>query len=156
MGRLTRPIIPLVMKSAGAYAGAECAMWRGMEIGSAPRGWSRSLTTASDAPLPTKLFRPTKSRSPHWTALPCPITIAWPEKDARAFPVGRYEKAARPSAYRTRPFTILPDVGHAPMLDDPEHGGAHHPRRHRCSEELVLNGTESGNSAWVLGTANVP
>jgi pimeloyl-ACP methyl ester carboxylesterase len=50
--------------------------------------------------------------------LPCPITIAWAEKDT-LLPVELYETAVKerlPGAV----FTILPGVGHMPMLDDPK------------------------------------
>lgn len=50
--------------------------------------------------------------------LPCPITLAWSEKDS-IFPVSTFGKVARkrlPGAA----FEILPDVGHVPMFDDPE------------------------------------
>lgn len=49
--------------------------------------------------------------------LPCPITLAWSQKDS-LFPVATYGKVARerlPGAT----FEVLPDVGHAPMVDDP-------------------------------------
>jgi pimeloyl-ACP methyl ester carboxylesterase len=49
--------------------------------------------------------------------LPCPITLAWSEKDS-LFPVATYGEVARerlPGAT----FEILPDVNHAPMFDDP-------------------------------------
>lgn len=50
--------------------------------------------------------------------LPCPITIAWAEKD-RILPVELCEAIARdriPGAT----FTILPGLGHTPTIDDPE------------------------------------
>jgi pimeloyl-ACP methyl ester carboxylesterase len=49
--------------------------------------------------------------------LPCPVTLAWGEFD-RVLPPGRNGRRARalmPSAE----WRDLPDVGHAPMLDDP-------------------------------------
>jgi pimeloyl-ACP methyl ester carboxylesterase len=49
--------------------------------------------------------------------LPCPITLAWSEKDS-IFPVATYGAVARqrlPGAT----FEILPDVDHVPMFDDP-------------------------------------
>jgi pimeloyl-ACP methyl ester carboxylesterase len=49
--------------------------------------------------------------------LPCPITLAWSQKDA-IFPVSTYGKVALerlPGAT----FEILADVGHVPMFDDP-------------------------------------
>jgi pimeloyl-ACP methyl ester carboxylesterase len=50
--------------------------------------------------------------------LPCPITLAWSEKDS-LFPVATYGKVARERLPRAT-FKILSDVGHAPMVDDPE------------------------------------
>jgi pimeloyl-ACP methyl ester carboxylesterase len=50
--------------------------------------------------------------------LPCPITLAWSEKDS-LLPIATYGQVARrrlPGAT----FQILPGVDHAPMLDDPE------------------------------------
>jgi pimeloyl-ACP methyl ester carboxylesterase len=49
--------------------------------------------------------------------LPCPITLAWSEKDA-LLPVAFYGPIARERLPRAT-FTILPDVGHDPMMDDP-------------------------------------
>jgi pimeloyl-ACP methyl ester carboxylesterase len=49
--------------------------------------------------------------------LPCPIALAWSEKDS-IFPVATYGEVARqrlPGAT----FEILPDVDHVPMFDDP-------------------------------------
>lgn len=48
---------------------------------------------------------------------PCPITIAWAERD-RVFPIGPYLARARQVVPGAR-FTVLEDVGHVPMLDDP-------------------------------------
>lgn len=50
--------------------------------------------------------------------LPCPITLAWSEKDS-LLPVATYGKIARERLPRAT-FEVLPDVGHVPMLDDPE------------------------------------
>jgi pimeloyl-ACP methyl ester carboxylesterase len=50
--------------------------------------------------------------------VPCPITIAWAEKDS-VFPLEVYEAAVRERLPRAV-FTVLPNVGHVPMLDDPE------------------------------------
>jgi pimeloyl-ACP methyl ester carboxylesterase len=50
--------------------------------------------------------------------LPCPISLAWSEKDSLS-PVAAYGEVARerpPAAT----FEILPDVDHVPMFDDPE------------------------------------
>jgi pimeloyl-ACP methyl ester carboxylesterase len=48
---------------------------------------------------------------------PCPIAIAWAEHD-RVFPIGPYLSRAREVVPGAR-FTVLEDVGHVPMLDNP-------------------------------------
>jgi pimeloyl-ACP methyl ester carboxylesterase len=48
---------------------------------------------------------------------PCPITLAWAEKDA-IFPITTYGEVARQRLPGAR-FEILPDVGHVAMFDDP-------------------------------------
>ena len=50
--------------------------------------------------------------------LPCPVTIAWSENDAIA-PVSAWDKIARERVPQAS-FTILPGVGHVPMIDDPD------------------------------------
>ena len=50
--------------------------------------------------------------------LPCPITVAWTEKET-LLPVEPYGNIARERPPRAT-FTILPDVGHVPTLDDPK------------------------------------
>jgi pimeloyl-ACP methyl ester carboxylesterase len=50
--------------------------------------------------------------------LPCPITLAWAEKDT-LLPAATYGAVARERLPRAA-FEILPDVNHVPMLDDPE------------------------------------
>ncbi len=49
---------------------------------------------------------------------PCPITLAWSEQD-RLFPIDVNGALARQLIPAAR-FTVLPDVGHIPMLDDPQ------------------------------------
>jgi pimeloyl-ACP methyl ester carboxylesterase len=50
--------------------------------------------------------------------LPCPVTVAWSEKDV-IVPVASYGPKARERLPRAT-FTTLPDVGHDPMMDNPE------------------------------------
>ena len=50
--------------------------------------------------------------------LPCPITLAWSEKDS-LFPVATYSKVARERLPEAT-FEILPDMNHVPMIDDPD------------------------------------
>jgi pimeloyl-ACP methyl ester carboxylesterase len=49
--------------------------------------------------------------------LPCPVTIAWAEKD-RILPLRTLGQVARERIPAAR-FVILPGVGHVPMIDDP-------------------------------------
>ncbi|MBE1547771.1 pimeloyl-ACP methyl ester carboxylesterase [Mycobacterium sp. OAS707] len=49
--------------------------------------------------------------------LPCPITLAWSEKDAM-LPVASYGPNARERLPQAT-FIILENVGHDPMMDDP-------------------------------------
>jgi pimeloyl-ACP methyl ester carboxylesterase len=51
-------------------------------------------------------------------ANPCPITLAWSERD-RIFPVSEYAERAQ-ALVPTARFLVLEDVGHVPMLDAPE------------------------------------
>lgn len=50
--------------------------------------------------------------------LPCPVTVAWSENDL-VLPLDRYERVVREQLPGAR-FVVLPDVGHASMVDDPE------------------------------------
>jgi pimeloyl-ACP methyl ester carboxylesterase len=52
-----------------------------------------------------------------YNPLPCPITIAWAEKDAYV-PGELCEAVVRERLPRAS-STVLPDVGHVAMLDDP-------------------------------------
>jgi pimeloyl-ACP methyl ester carboxylesterase len=50
--------------------------------------------------------------------LPCPITVAWAEKDA-LLPMAEYARAL-PERLPEAAFSVLAGVGHEPMLDDAE------------------------------------
>jgi pimeloyl-ACP methyl ester carboxylesterase len=49
--------------------------------------------------------------------LPCPVTLAWSERD-KVFPVDVNGAIARERLPRAE-FVVLPGVGHVPMIDDP-------------------------------------
>lgn len=49
--------------------------------------------------------------------LPCPVTVAWAEHD-RILPLISYREAVR-SRLPGASFVVMPDVGHAAMVDDP-------------------------------------
>ena len=49
--------------------------------------------------------------------LPCPVTIAWSERD-RVLPLAVNGARAR-ELFGAAEFVVLPDLGHVPMFDDP-------------------------------------
>jgi pimeloyl-ACP methyl ester carboxylesterase len=49
---------------------------------------------------------------------PCPVTLAWSERD-RILPLDLNGARARTLVPGAR-WVVLPDVGHVPMLDDPQ------------------------------------
>jgi pimeloyl-ACP methyl ester carboxylesterase len=117
MARLARPITPFAMKSArmrrlwfrGAAAahGDRITAERGVEIADDYLGCS----------VYNEIFSTDEEQIAPLNPLPCPITLAWSEKDAM-LPVASYGPTARdrlPGAT----FIILEDVGHDPMMDDP-------------------------------------
>jgi pimeloyl-ACP methyl ester carboxylesterase len=117
MARITRGIAPLVMKSPPlrrwamrdlACHGDRISAARAVELANHALGCS----------IFDDVFRENDEQVVAMDPLPCPITIAWAEKDI-LLPVELYETAVKerlPGAV----FTILLGVGHVPMLDDPE------------------------------------
>jgi pimeloyl-ACP methyl ester carboxylesterase len=114
--RITRGIVPLVMKSPLRRWAMRDLAWHGDRIDAA-----RAVEVANDGlgcSIIDDVFRDDDEQVVAMDPLPCPITIAWAEKDT-LLPVEVYETAVKerlPGAV----FTILPGVGHMPMLDDPE------------------------------------
>lgn len=117
MAQITHGITPLVMKSPRLRRRAmRDVAWHGDRISAA-----RAVEVANDAfgcSIIQEVLRNGDEQVVTMDPLPCPITIAWPEKD-KVHPVELYETTVKerlPGAV----FTILPGVGHVPMLDDPE------------------------------------
>lgn len=117
MGRLTRPITPLLMKSPGmrrraladaTLHGDRLSYKRAIEITEQPL----ECTIIDD------IFNNTDEHVAPMDPLRCPITIAWAEKD-RSLPVQLCGTIARDRLPRAT-FTILPGVPHTPTMDDPE------------------------------------
>ena len=50
--------------------------------------------------------------------LPCPVTLAWAQLD-RLIPAATYGSTAR-QRLPDATWMLLPDVGHIPMIDDPD------------------------------------
>ncbi|MGB9223184.1 alpha/beta fold hydrolase [Mycobacterium sp.] len=117
VGRLMRPITPLLMKSPRmrrrgwtdlTLHGDRLSYQRAIEIGEV----SLACTIIGD------IFNNADEQVAPMDPLPCPITIAWAEKD-RILPVELCEAIARDRLPRAT-FTILPGLPHAPTIDDPE------------------------------------
>jgi pimeloyl-ACP methyl ester carboxylesterase len=117
MARLTRPITPFALKSAmirrlwfrgtAAEHGDRITAQRGVEI----------IDEYLACTVYNEIFSTDEEQVAPLDPLPCPITLAWSEKDAM-LPVASYGPNARgrlPGAT----FIILEDVGHDPMMDDP-------------------------------------
>ncbi len=117
LGRLMRPITPLLMKSPGmrrrvmtdaTLHGDQLRYQRAIEITKE----SSACTVTDD------IFNNADEHIAQMDPLPCPITIAWAEKD-RILPVELCRAIVRdrlPGAT----FTVLPGLPHNPTIDDPE------------------------------------
>lgn len=117
IARLMRPIMPLVLKSPrvrrlmfqdGACHGDRISAHRGIEIFDDFLG----CTVANE------VFSTDEEQIAPLDPLPCPVTVAWSEKD-EIVPVTSYGPNARARLPQAT-FVTLPDVGHDPMVDDPE------------------------------------
>jgi pimeloyl-ACP methyl ester carboxylesterase len=116
MARLVRPILPFALKSSavrrlffkdGACHGDRVSAERGLQVvddflGCSVVGEIFSTDDEQIAPL---------------VPLPCPVTVAWSEKDV-IIPVSSYGPNVRERLPQAT-FKILPDVAHDPMMDDP-------------------------------------
>jgi len=117
MARVMRPIAPFPLKSAtmrrlwfrgnAAVHGDRITAQRAVEI----------IDDYLACTVYNEIFSTDEEQIAPLDPPPCPITLAWSEKDAM-LPVASYG----PNAHKRLPqatFEILPDVGHDPMMDDP-------------------------------------
>jgi pimeloyl-ACP methyl ester carboxylesterase len=115
MGRITRPALPLLYRNPRVRQFAlrdVAARGRALSPGEALQLTDDMLgcTIAEDLLATEEYF-------PFLDPAPCPITIAWCERD-RIFPERRYSVWAKERVPGAR-YAVLPRVGHVPMLDDP-------------------------------------
>jgi pimeloyl-ACP methyl ester carboxylesterase len=115
LARVSRPIAPLVLRSAVARRlGLREVACHGDRLSAAR---VLELTDDSnDCPFMDD-YSPDEQVEP-LDPLPCPITLAWAQFD-RLVPATTYGRTARerlPGAT----WVLLPGVGHIPMIDDPE------------------------------------
>ena len=117
IARLSRPVLPFVYKSARlrriifrdvAYRGDRISASRALELNDDIIGCTVVTDLCTDM------------RGADWVIagldpIPCPITIAWGQRET-LLPSGAHGKNGIPQAT----IRSLPDVGHVPMLDDPD------------------------------------
>ena len=116
MGYVLRPMVPLVLKSSmGRRLWFQTAACHGDRI-SAERG-VQIVDDFLECTVRTEIFSTDDEQIAPLDPLPCPVTVAWPEKDV-FIPVASYGPNAR-NRLPHATFEILPDVGHDPMMDDP-------------------------------------
>jgi len=117
--RLTGPVAPLIFKSAIVRRLSFLFLDTACHGDRLPAGRAVELCEDTVACTVTKEVLSTdEEQIAPLDPLPCPITLAWSEKDS-LFPVATYGKVARERLPQAA-FEILPDVGHVPMIDDPE------------------------------------
>jgi len=118
MSRLSIPVGPLIFKSATvrrlslrflntACYGDRLAAVRVVEL----------CRDTVECTIVDEVFSTDDEQIAPMDTLPCPITLAWSEKDS-LLPVAVYGKIARARVPKAS-FKILPDVNHVPMIDDP-------------------------------------
>jgi pimeloyl-ACP methyl ester carboxylesterase len=118
IGRLSRPVLPFVYRFATlrrlilrdiAYRGDRMSAARVLELNDDGIKCTVLADLCADLCAPDWLIA-------RLDPLPCPVTIAWGQKET-LLPSGAQGKNERiPQAS----IKSLPDVGHVPMLDDPE------------------------------------
>ena len=117
MIRLARPILPLILKSstarrtvfkAGASHGDRISAARGVEI----------FDDFIGCTVGNEVFSTDDEQIAPLDPLPCPITVVWSENDGIVPPASYGSNARKRLPQAT--FETLPDVGHDPMMDDPE------------------------------------
>ena len=116
MGRLTRPALPVLYRSRRVRQSA----LRNIAANGASVSRDRALQLTDDM-LGCRIAADILATDEHFAPLdpaPCPITIAWCELD-RLFPEGEFGARAQERLPGAR-YVVLRNVGHVPMLDDPQ------------------------------------
>ncbi len=119
MSRLSDPVAPLIFKSATVrrlsfrFLNTAC---HGDRLPAA-----RAVELVKDVlacTVTNEVLSTDEEQIAPLDPVPCPITLAWSEKDS-LFPVATYGKVARERLPQAT-FMLLPDVNHVPMIDDPD------------------------------------
>jgi pimeloyl-ACP methyl ester carboxylesterase len=114
LGRLLRPVLPLMYRSAALRRLA----FRDAAVHGDQLTQAQTVELANDALACTVL---NDLAADVWhiaplDPLPCPITVAWSEKD-RLLPMAEYASAV-PQRLPHATFKVLAGVGHDPTIDD--------------------------------------
>lgn len=115
LGRLMRPAFPLMYRSAALRRLA----FRDAAVHGDRLAPAQALEWADDA-LACTVGDDLAADAWHivpMNPVPCPITLAWSEKDA-LLPMAEYASALSERLPQAT-FEVLPGVGHDPMVDDP-------------------------------------
>lgn len=115
MGRLLRPALPLMYRSAAVRRRA----FRDAAVHGDRLTPAQALQWADDT-LACSIANDLAADAWHiapLNPLPCPITVAWSEKDV-LLPMADYASAL-PERLPQATFEVLARVGHDPMVDDP-------------------------------------
>ena len=117
MARITRPLVALTMRSAAGRR-------RALGIGACDPGrlTARQAVAYVDDFINCTVTDDVCSDDNYEIAaldpLPCPIAVVWGEHDS-ILPLAAHGHIARERLPRAT-FTVLPGVGHVPMIDDPD------------------------------------
>jgi len=116
LARATAPAAPLIMRSAALrrFGLRDVAVHGDRLTPEQALGSTRDLLACTAA---RELLRTGESVAP-LDPLPCPVTLAWSERDL-IFPPHVHGRTARERLPGAR-YVVLPGVGHVPMVDDPE------------------------------------
>jgi len=118
LSRLSRPMAPLVFRSATVrrlslrFLNSAChgdRLTEAQAIG--------SVEDVVSCAVSNELLSTAEEQIAPLDPLPCPVTIAWGEKDT-LLPIEPYGRIARQRLPRAS-FEIVPGVNHVPMFDDP-------------------------------------
>jgi pimeloyl-ACP methyl ester carboxylesterase len=114
-GRLMRPAIPLMFRAASMRR----SFLRSMAVHGDRLNPAQAVEIINDS-LDGAIVDDLSADEWHIAPLdplPCPITVAWSEKD-RVLPMAEYASALSERLPHAT-FKVLTGVGHVPMIDDP-------------------------------------
>jgi len=117
IARLARPMLKAVVSSAAGRR-----LWMGAALHRPETMTAQQARNVIDdqahCTLATRLRIGDDEMVGPLDPLPCPVTVAWAEHD-QILPVGTYREAVE-TRMPGASFVVIPDVGHAAIVDNPE------------------------------------